>query len=102
MTRAEIEKSALGLPIAERAALIETLTASLLTEGGLSKAEEVEFQALRARIEPLLEAAFEGKAEEWGDEEWAALLRGEYKYPPDPDSQAVPPGWTSPRLHQNG
>lgn len=50
-----------------------------------------------ARLEAQVEEWFAGPSEEMGEEEWAALLRGEYRYPPEEDSWAVPPGWKSPR-----
>jgi hypothetical protein len=98
MNRAEIEKQALRLPVKDRAALLAVLHTSLAQDSRLSQAEPAELVALRAAVESRLEAAFEGEPQEWTDEDWAALLRGEYRYPPDPDSQAAPPGWKSPRL----
>lgn len=42
-----------------------------------------------------------GPGREWRDEDWEALMRGEYKHAPEEDSWAVPPGWRSPRLKKD-
>ena len=89
------------LPKPERAALARKMLASL-AEVPLTPEEEAELEALRQRLEPQLEAWFSGPAEAMTDQDWDALLRGEYKYPPDPESLAVPPGWKSPRPSTSG
>ncbi len=52
-------------------------------------------EALGNRIEAQFKEWFAGPSEEMSEEEWAALLRGEYRFQPEEDSWAVPPGWKS-------
>ena len=63
-----------------------------------------ELAALETRLKIEVEAAFaSGPGREWGDEEWGALLRGEFRHEPEEDGLATPPGWRSPRLsRKNG
>jgi hypothetical protein len=55
-------------------------------------------QGLEQEIRKGLES---GPGREWRDEDWEALLRGEYKHTPEEESWAAPPGWRSPRLKKD-
>ena len=72
--------------------------------------EALEHEAAGRRERAVLEQRFReeigkglqsGPGREWRDEDWEALMRGEYKHEPEEDSWAVPPGWKSPRLKKD-
>jgi hemerythrin-like domain-containing protein len=102
MTRAEIEHESLGLPEAERAALVETLVTSLQDSerlagirARLDRIEAAEMEALRRKLDAEMDSWFEGPSVEVTDEVWEEILveaRSEERLD-EPFGEGVPEEW---------
>jgi len=85
MNSRDLKRAALLLPHKEREALAESLQLSL-------EREEPSTPELERQIERTFAEAFAGPFEEWGDEQWASLRRGERKSPSG-SGEGAPAGW---------
>lgn len=85
-----IEDAALLLSPSDRAGLADSLRLSL-------ERPVPSLEVLERRIEETFVSAFSEPFEDWGDEQWAALRRGE-RSSPSGSGEGAPPGWFASRL----